>query len=331
MNQRMLKILIVVPCFEDFDCINPMIDELTEVQKYINRGNSSIKVLVVNDSPWVIPKEKPHLPENIDALCLQLPFNVGHQTAIACGIKWFIQHDPEFDYLVSMDIDGEDNPHQIPLLISRLQENRDQKLRSYNYTKIAVAKRGQRKEGKKFVASYELYKFLTLLLTGKQLNFGNFIAFSNQAAQIIASTPEVTIHLAATVIKSRIPTSRVIIDRRNRYTGYSKMGGYTGLILHAFKAFTVLSDYIAIRLLRLNFSLAVISILSLLLVIVLRFSLSSYFNVFPGWGSLAILMIATFFSLTTLVVFSLCLQVSKRSLTKNLPFNPEKCKVYWNN
>ena len=109
------------------------------------------------------------------------------------------------------------------------------------------------------------------------------------------------------------------------------MGGYTGLILHAFKAFTVLSDYIAIRLLRLNFSLAVISILSLLLVIVLRFSLSSYFNVFPGWGSLAILMIATFFSLTTLVVFSLCLQVSKRSLTKNLPFNPEKCKVYWNN
>ena len=329
MNQSILKISIVVPCFEDFDCVESIINELKDVQKRINQGYCTIKILVVNDSPWTIPREKPHLPENIDALCLQLPFNVGHQTAIGCGIKWFVKNDPEFDYLVSMDIDGEDNPHQIPMLVSRLSGSREQKSKKYNYTQIAVAKRGQRKEGKKFVASYELYKFLTVLLTGKQLDFGNFIAFSNQAAQIIASTPEATIHLAATVIKSRIPTSKVIIDRRNRYTGYSKMGGYTGLILHAFKAFTVLSDFIAIRLLRFNFSLAILSIMSLLLVVILRFILSNYFNAFPGWASLAVLIIATFFSITTMIVFSLCLQVSRRSMVKNLPFSPENCKIYW--
>ena len=228
-----------------------------------------------------------------------------------------------------MDIDGEDNPHEIPLLISRLAEREDRNLKTFNNTKIAVAKRGQRREGKKFVASYELYKFLTVLLTSKRLDFGNFIAFSNTAARIIAATPEATIHLAATVIKSRIPMSKVKIDRRNRYTGYSKMGGSTGLILHAFKAFTVLSDFIAIRLLRFNFSFAVFSIMSLFMVVILRFPLSYYFDVFPGWGSLAILLIATFFCLTTLVVFSLCLQVSRRSMAENLPFDPEKCDLYW--
>jgi hypothetical protein len=330
MNPKTFNVAVVVPCFEDFACVQPLVDELEQVQQQISDKNSMIKVLVVNDSPWIIPDKKPLLPDNIYLSCLQLPFNVGHQTAIACGIKWLIKHDPNFEYLVSMDIDGEDDPHKIPLLISRLISKHENEKQAANYRRIAVAKRGLRREGKKFIASYELYKFLTILLTGKQLDFGNFIAFSRTAAEIIAATPEVTVHLAATVIKSRIPTTKVKIDRRHRYTGFSKMGGSTGLILHAFKAFTVLSDYIAVRLLRFNFSLAVFSIFALLLVVILRFVLSSYFTVFPGWASLAILTIATFFCLTTLIVFSLCLQVSKRSMHRNLPFSPEQCEVYWN-
>lgn len=229
-----------------------------------------------------------------------------------------------------MDIDGEDDPSQMPFLISRLIGKEKRAKQAASHAMIAVAKRGLRREGKKFIAGYELYKFLTILLTGKQLDFGNFIAFSRKAAEIIAATPEATVHLAATVIKSRIPTTKVKINRRQRYTGFSKMGGSTGLILHAFKAFTVLSDYIAVRLLRFNFSLAVFSIFALLLVVTLRFALSSYFTVFPGWASLAILIIATFFSVTTLIVFSLCLQVTKRSMNRSLPFSPEQCKLYWN-
>ena len=87
MNQKTLNISIVAPCFEDFECVNSIVRELADVQMNINHGNSNIKILIVNDSPWIIPKQKPQSPDHIQISCLQLPFNVGHQTAIACGIK----------------------------------------------------------------------------------------------------------------------------------------------------------------------------------------------------------------------------------------------------
>ena len=64
-----------------------------------------------------------------------------------------------------MDGDGEDRPEEIKYLVNQALEDQEVSV---------VAKRVKRSEGPIFQILYEIHKLITLLFTGKQVNFGNY-------------------------------------------------------------------------------------------------------------------------------------------------------------
>ena len=90
--------------------------------------------------------------------------NKGHARCIAFGIKYLSKKN-DYDHLVIMDGDGEDQPEELVWLVNTAIENKD---------KSVVAVRIKRSEGFIFKSMYEIHKFLTYLFTGRLIKFGNY-------------------------------------------------------------------------------------------------------------------------------------------------------------
>ena len=63
-----------------------------------------------------------------------------------------------------MDGDGEDRPVEIKSLINTINENQY----------FSCCKRVKRSEGPFFQFLYQIHKLITIIFTGKKINFGNY-------------------------------------------------------------------------------------------------------------------------------------------------------------
>ena len=70
-----------------------------------------------------------------------------------------------------MDGDGEDRPEEIKYLVNQALEDEEVSV---------VAKRVKRSEGFLFQILYEIHKLITLVFTGKQINFGKLQLFNKK-------------------------------------------------------------------------------------------------------------------------------------------------------
>ena len=91
-----------------------------------------------------------------------------------------------------MDGDGEDRPVEIKDLIEKAFQSKDISV---------VAKRIKRSEGPIFQFLYEAHKILTLIFTGKKINFGNYTCLTKKDAEIISSKPSLWSSYSGTVKK----------------------------------------------------------------------------------------------------------------------------------
>ena len=87
-----------------------------------------------------------------------------HQRAIAVGLVELSNHGT-FSTILVMDSDGEDRPADIPRLCAEAE------IRPGH---ITCAQRMQRSGPVAFRLWYECYKLIFRLLTGAQIDFGNF-------------------------------------------------------------------------------------------------------------------------------------------------------------
>lgn len=278
--RKMRSIAVVTPSYDDYACIVQLAKDLERVSR--DMKSIHIDLIVVNDSPWIeMSNELRPVTVNSRGITsiriLQLKANLGHQAALAVGLAWLLPRLSEYQYIVTMDADGEDNPSDIPTMIDCLNDA--------NHPALAcAARRGLRKEKFLFRIGYRLYKWLTYLLVGTRIDYGNFICFRPAAVRILTKMPETTIHIAASILRSRMPFSKISSDRRSRYCGESRMGGYSSLILHAFRAYSVFGDRIAVRLIL----YVIIGIGTIILGVFaagfIRFS--GIIDVFPGWASI---------------------------------------------
>jgi glycosyltransferase involved in cell wall biosynthesis len=304
----MENIAIVCPSYNDYDCVASLAQELRTLS--LKTGCASFDLIVVNDSPWI------QIPDNLYDLArekeicsihvLQLKVNLGHQAALAIGLAWLMPRLHQYNYVVTMDADGEDNPWDIVSMIRQLETCQDRQL-------ACVAKRGLRKEKFQFRIGYELYKALTFLLLGSSIDFGNYICFRPAAVQILVKMSETSTHIAASTLRSRMPIGSVTADRRNRYSGESRMGGYSSLVLHAFRAYSVFGDKIAVRLIIYVVLSLLASLLGIVIVGLIRFT--HIIDVMPGWASIASLLMLGVAAITSINLFgfSLLLIASQRS------------------
>lgn len=298
-------ITIVTPVFNDWASFGRLVRELDGIAASLGRP---VNVLAVDDgstrpiAPDVLGGFRPEHLAGVEVLHLRS--NLGHQRAIGLGVAECVRRG-EAAQIVVMDCDGEDAPADVPRLLAAAAEQP---------AAVVVASRARRSEGLGFRTAYWFYKRAFRLLTGRQIDFGNFCVLPLAAARRLVFTPEAWNHLAAALVKSRLPLVRVATARQPRFAGKSTMG-HVSLVVHGLSAISVFVETVITRLLVVFGFTALGAIATSLTAVVLRFGTNL---AIPGWATnvfgLSILLLLQSATVLTLLLFSV---LSSRS---SVPF-----------
>jgi polyisoprenyl-phosphate glycosyltransferase len=259
----MQQAIILCPFYKDEESFNVF---STEVEKAVASIDAyKFSFLLVNDGTDVL-----NLVSRLPIEIIHLHRNTGHQKAIAIGLA-HAHHNLEFQKIVIMDCDGEDNPEDISRL---LKES----------TQIVVAKRMSRQEGRKFKFFYRLYKLFFFLLVGKKISFGNFMCLSKSQVTKLVYYSELWDHLAGAIIKSKLPYTSINAHRGKRYRGQSKMN-FTSLVLHGLGAMGVFVEIIVSRILIFSFLMMAIGLFAIAFIFYIKYFTN---KAIPGWATTTI-------------------------------------------
>ena len=178
----MLKYVILIPSFNDWECLNFLIPKIDQALQNINE---EVDILVVNDGST----EKNNLffkkISNLKKIeVLNLRNNVKAQIAIATGLN-FLRKKKFQGGIIVMDADGQDDPSYLLDIIKETRKNPE---------KTITINRTKRDDDIKFKILYQIYLFLSFLLTLKYLKFGVYSYLHSNFLDKILSTND--IHLA---------------------------------------------------------------------------------------------------------------------------------------
>ena len=297
------RVAVVVPLLDDWEALARLLRELDGAAATLPMR---LSVLVVDDgSSTPVPAEVATGCRTLERVeVIRLRCNLGHQRAIAIGLAECARAEC-YSHAVVMDADGEDRPTDVAALLAAAVARPGE---------VVVAHRARRSEGPVFRAAYLAYKCAFRLLTGRVIDFGNFVALPIAAVRRLVFMPECWNHLAATIVKSRLPMARVDTARGARYAGRSSMN-LVALVAHGFSAFSVFIETAITRLLLFFGFTSVLSIAAALVAVVLRLGTSL---AIPGWATnvfgLSMVVFLQSLTLAAVVLFSV---LSSRS---SVPF-----------
>lgn len=292
------KIICLTPVYNDWDSFKILIQKIENIY-FSDIKALNLQIIAINDgsSEDFTEFNFTKVPFSI----INLKKNVGHQRAIAIGLQYINDQFTDFDYVVVLDSDGEDKPEDIISLI--------EKCNKLNNRKIIFAQRKKRQESLLFKTGYFIYKQVFYLLTKQKINFGNFSCIPSTLLKKVVIQENLWNHYSGSIIQSKIPFDKVLLDRGKRYAGESKMN-FTNLILHGLSSISVYFDIISVRILK--FSLIGILICFLSVFTVLYFKFFTNLSV-PGWASNLILIIfSIILQLFLITLIVLLMQLSSR-------------------
>jgi hypothetical protein len=278
-RQKMRKIIILIPVYNDWESLKKLIVEISENIKLFN--DISFECLIVNDASPTKPSNLIK-PSNFDSLeILNMKENRGHARCNAFGIRYIFQNK-QFDNLILMDGDGEDRPEEIKILIEKIKKNPNLSV---------VAKRIKRSEGFFFQFLYQLHKLITVIFTGKNVNFGNYCILTKSDVEKLHSKASLWSSFSGSVKKNLKPLNEINSIRGLRYFGPSQMSLFK-LIIHSLSIIAVFKYYVFLR--------------STFMIVALIF-------LNPGLGNLTIL-----FQILILIFNFIIFIISKREREKDL-------------
>ena len=258
----MKKIIILIPVFNDWDSLKKLLEEINDNIKDFKDIN--FECLIVNDASTA---DRPKLikPTNIKIFeILNMKKNRGHARCNAFGIRHVFENK-QFDNLILMDGDGEDRPVEIKSLLNTINEKPNVSV---------VAKRVKRSEGLFFQFLYQVHKLITIIFTGKKINFGNYSILNKKDVEKIYSEASLWSSFSGTIKKNIKKLNEINSLRGLRYFGPSKMSLFK-LLIHSFSIIAVFryqvflrSTFMIIVLSYLNIYLGNFSILLQILIII---------------------------------------------------------------
>ena len=294
---------VLIPIYHDEESLVQLIHTLdSQLKDY----PYSLDIVIVNDggdscSPYM------ESPERIGEIHeILLATNLGHQRAIAVGLSELATWNL-YKAVVVMDGDGEDKPEDVFRLIDSHLEKPEP---------IIVAARTKRSEGWAFRLFYHLYQLIFWIMTGKRINFGNFMLLPARVVSSIVYNPNLWNHLAATVLASKNPLEKVGTVRGERYQGQSKMN-FEALVTHGLSAISVYLNTIFTRMLFALSGMLLLPVAAIGVVISIR--LFSDLAI-PGWATniVGILLIIILQLLLTLLL-SMFAALNQRSNITEIP------------
>ncbi|WPE17715.1 glycosyltransferase [Candidatus Thioglobus autotrophicus] len=261
------NLLIITPVYNDWKSFSTL---LSRISRQYNNTKSNISVLAINDGSVDKCKIECDCEFFTSVNVVNLSVNIGHQRAIAIGLS--LVDCSLYNFVIVMDCDGEDKVSDIPRLIDSFKSSGS----------IVVAHRSERSEGIFFKLFYSLYKLIFKFLTGHKISFGNFSLLPVKAVERISRMSESWNNFPAALIKSKLPISYLKTRRGVRYFGESKMN-FSSLILHGFSAISVFYEFVIIRSIMTFSAILLLTVISLSIVLSLRFLFDLY--IFPGWAT----------------------------------------------
>ncbi len=291
---RARELIVLTPVYEDRDASAQLFAEFRRL------FGAAVFVVAVDDGSVRLPITEASLrAAQVNGVVLKLRRNVGHQRAIAIGLSYIAEHllDPSNPQqrVVVMDSDGEDRPETIDVLLRAIADDVP--------AEIAVAQRKSRVESVRFKLFYAVYKRLFALLSGRPISFGNFMALKPVAVKRLVAMQELPLHLASTVIASKLRIASCPIDRGARYAGRSQMN-FVGLVLHGFKALMVFAEDVLVRVGIVCALIASLSVVMSIAAVTLKIIGIST----PGWFSVALgILILMFLQTGALALMTLML------------------------
>lgn len=256
---------ILIPCFDDWEALLQLRARISHV---LMKAGLHASITVVDDgSVNAAPNALMDGPEPLRLISLNR--NMGHQKAIAVGLCDIYANQPEGPVLV-LDADGEDNPEALPELLRTLENGG---------VEAAVAQRARRSEGFVFRLGYWFYQKLFRLLTGKQMDFGNFSLLSWRMVERLVHMHELWLSFPVALYKSRLPFARVPTARDKRLAGQSTMR-HLGLVYHGMRMISVYASTVLVRTMSATFALSGLLALALGVILWRKFALGL---THPAW------------------------------------------------
>jgi len=230
----MKKIKILIPVYNDWESLIKLLDEINKVIEDIK--SVEFDCMIVNDASTTKPPDI-KVPKNIKKIeIFNMKQNKGHARCNAFGLRYLSKKD-DFDHLIVMDGDGEDRPEEIKYLVNQALEEQEVSV---------VAKRVKRSEGPIFQILYEIHKLITLLFTGKQVNFGNYSCLTKKDVITLSQQESLWSSFSGTVKKSILRLNTINSTRGLRYFGPSKMS-LLNLGIHSFSIIAVFKSQVFLR------------------------------------------------------------------------------------
>ena len=230
----MKKIKILIPVYNDWESLIELLNEINKVISDIK--NTEFDCMIVNDASTIkLPEIK--VPKNVKKIeIFNMKENRGHARCNAFAIRYLSKKD-DFDHLIVMDGDGEDRPEEIKYLVNQALEDQEVSV---------VAKRVKRSEGFLFQILYEVHKLITLVFTGKQINFGNYSCLTNKDVVTLSQQESLWSSFSGTLKKSIRRLNTINSTRGSRYFGPSKMSLFN-LGIHSFSIIAVFKSQVFLR------------------------------------------------------------------------------------
>ena len=230
----MKNFTILIPVYNDWESLEKLLNEINFFVKDIK--DCSFNCLIINDSSN-FPVSNFKKPTNISSIkIINMKKNRGHARCNAFGIRYLSKKN-DFDYLILMDGDGEDRPEEIKLLIEKIFKDENVSV---------VAKRIKRSEGFLFQMLYQIHKILTLIFTGKKINFGNYSCLTKKDVETLSTKPSLWSSFSGSVKKYISNYNEIDSIRGLRYFGPSKMSLFK-LLIHSFSIIAVFKKDVFLR------------------------------------------------------------------------------------
>ena len=278
----MIKIIILIPVFNDWQSLEKLLIEINHNIEKIN--NIVFDCIIVNDAS-TIDQTDFKKPSNFNSLrILNMKNNQGHARCNAFGLRYVTKNE-KFNYLILMDGDGEDRPVEIQSLLNVILKDPN---------KSVVAKRVKRSEGQFFQLLYKIHKIITFLFTGKKINFGNYSCLTEKDVKKLSDKASLWSSFSGSVKKNLKDLNEINSIRGLRYFGPSKMS-ILKLLIHSFSIIAVFKYQVLFR---------------TLIIVLLLYPLNSYLGSIAFISQLTILLFC-------ILIFIVSLREKENELIKS--------------
>ena len=263
----MHKYVILIPSFNDWECLNLLIPKIDHA---IKNTSDEVSILIVNDGSTIKNNLSFKKISNLNKIeVLNLKSNVKAQIAIATGLN-LLRKEKFTGGIIVMDADGQDDPEYLLSIINESKKNPE---------KTITVNRTKREDEIKFKILYQIYLILSFLLTFKYLKFGVYSYLSSDSLDKILSSNDIHLAYAASLAKHFKNKKIIFAPRKKRIIGKSQ-NNYISLTHYALKIISVFRKQVLVNsivLIFISLILTKFKFLSVLFLFVLSFF--SIFNI----------------------------------------------------